>query len=284
MFRTALVAVDLSPAEKPLLGCLPDLRGWGVGSVVLAHVIQVGYIEGAGFGHEDEYRAWLEKRAAPLRQAGFDVAVSVSVSGVSADALLGVAKQHKADLVVVGSRSHNVLYDLFVGGVAKDIIRKSEIPVLIEALEPMEAGDAETCRAVSDRSLDRILLATDWSDQSRSAEDAALYLASRAKEIDCLTVLPKEVADGAEAERTTVESKLRALAQRIEANGGRAGTRIERGDPTEVIAQVGQDGYSMIIVGKHGQNWIEGKVIGSTSAKVCEIARRPVMMVPLRKA
>jgi len=47
-----------------------------------------------------------------------------------------------------------------------------------------------------------------------------------------------------------------------------------------MIARIGQEGYSLIVVGKHGRNWAADKIIGSTAAKVCEIARRPVLMVP----
>lgn len=39
----------------------------------------------------------------------------------------------------------------------------------------------------------------------------------------------------------------------------------------------------LIIVGKHGQNWVKSMTIGSTAANLCEIARRPVLMVPGQK-
>jgi nucleotide-binding universal stress UspA family protein len=35
-------------------------------------------------------------------------------------------------------------------------------------------------------------------------------------------------------------------------------------------------------MGKHGRGWIEGSIIGGTAEKVCETARRPVLIVPLR--
>ena len=181
MFKNALVGVDQSPAEESLLSCLPDLARWGIQSVVLAHVIRIGYAQGAGYGHEDEFRAWLEKGAAPIREAGLTVTTSVTASGVPADELLTVARAEGADIVVVGSRSHNFLYEIFLGSVAKEVIRKSQLPVLIERLEPTEVGQAETCAAVCGRALDRILLATDLSAQSRSAEDAAVRLAGQGR-------------------------------------------------------------------------------------------------------
>jgi nucleotide-binding universal stress UspA family protein len=280
MFNKALVGVDISPAESSLLSCLPDLARWGIESVVLAHVIQVGYGHGAGYGHEDDYRSWLETRAEPLRTAGLMVSVSVSASGVPADELLAVARAEGADLVVVGSRSHNFLYEVFLGSVAKEVIRKSDMPVLIERLEPVQAGDAETCAAICSQALDKILLAVDLSAQSGSAEDAAVRLAAKAGHIDCLTVL---LNDATEDDRQAAETRHRELIQRIKDVGGNAGSRIEQGEPSETIGRAGQEGYSLIIVGKHGRNWIEGKVIGTTAANVCETARRPVLMVPLQK-
>jgi nucleotide-binding universal stress UspA family protein len=123
MFKRALVGVDLSPAEESLLSCLPDVSHLGIESRVLAHVIRIGYAQGAGDGHEDEYRAWLEKAATPIREAGLTVTTSVTASGVPADELLAVAQAQGADLVVVGSRSHNFLHEIFLGSVAKEVIR-----------------------------------------------------------------------------------------------------------------------------------------------------------------
>ncbi len=281
MFKKGLVGVDQSPAEESFLSCLPDLKSWGVEAVTLVYVIQVGYGQGAGYGHEDEFKTWLEEGAGPLREAGLNVTTSIRATGDPADELLAVAKAEGADLVVVGSRSHNFLYEVFLGSVAREVIRKSELPVLIEHLEPTQAGQAETCAAVCSRALDRILLATDLSDQSRSAEDAAMQFAARAGQVDCLTILAK---DASQNERRAAKEGHEDLVRRIGDGGGKAGSRIEQGDAAETIAHLAKTGdYSLIIVGKHGQNWVEGKIIGSTAARLCEIARRPVLMVPLQK-
>jgi len=88
MFTSALVALDLSPAEEPILDCLPDLKKWGITKVILTHVIQVGYNQLAGYGHADDYRAWLEKCAIPLREADIAVDFVVRTSGVVADEVL----------------------------------------------------------------------------------------------------------------------------------------------------------------------------------------------------
>jgi nucleotide-binding universal stress UspA family protein len=281
MFNKALVGVDQSPAEASLLSCVPDLRHWGVESVVLAHVIRIGYAQGAGYGHEEEYHAWLEADAASIREAGLMVTTSVTASGEPAEALLTVAQAQGADLVVIGSRSHNFLHQVFLGSVAREVIRRSAVPVLIERLEPTQAGHAETCVAICSRPLERILLATDLSAESRSAEEAAVRLAAKAGHVDCFTVLQSDVG---EADRRAAEVHHQRLVERIDTAGGRADSRIEHGDPAEIIARAGQEGYTLIIVGKHGRNRVAGKLIGTTAARICEVARRPVLMMPLQEA
>jgi nucleotide-binding universal stress UspA family protein len=155
MFTKALVGVDISPAETSLLSCLPDLVRWGIESVVLAHVIQIGYGQGRVTVMRTTIAPGWNARAEPLRAAGLTVSVSVTASGVPADELLAAARAEGADLVVVGSRSHNFLYEIFLGSVAKEVIRKSDMPVLIERLEPMQAGHAETCAAICSQALDK---------------------------------------------------------------------------------------------------------------------------------
>jgi nucleotide-binding universal stress UspA family protein len=280
MFEKAVVGLDLSPAQMALLSCLPDLLRWGVRSVVLVHVVKVGYAQGAGYGHEAEYRQWLEERAGPLRDAGLSVEVEVVSSGTVADALLEIADAQGADLVVVGSRSHNMLHKVFLGSVAREVLRKSSIPVLLERLEPTEAGTAESCAAICSRSLDRVLVATDGSRHSIAAEDTAIAFAPMTIRTDYLIVVPPETSKDSDLKEGEAQHRLEALIARLESAGGHGAALLRRGDPAETIADLGQGDYTLLIVGKHGRGWAKGAVIGSTAAKVCEIARRPVLMVP----
>ncbi|MDZ7686472.1 MAG: universal stress protein [Gammaproteobacteria bacterium] len=79
------------------------------------------------------------------------------------------------------------------------------------------------------------------------------------------------------------KQKLDDLAGRVRDSGATSDSIIEQGNAADVIARIASSGdYSLVVVGKHGRGWIKGNVIGSTAAKVCEIARRPVLMVPLQ--
>jgi nucleotide-binding universal stress UspA family protein len=45
--------------------------------------------------------------------------------------VLSEAKRLHAELIVVGSHGHGLLYDALLGSVSADILRKSSLPVLV---------------------------------------------------------------------------------------------------------------------------------------------------------
>lgn len=280
MFRSALVGIDLSAAEHPLLDCVPDLASWGVERVVLAHVIHVDYGRFSGLGHEDRYREWLDTRAEPLRAEGLEVATSVTASGRPARELLARAREHDVDLVVVGSRSQQLTERLFLGSVASEVIRTSAMPVLVERLEPDPDGAGERCVSTCEQSLDRLLLATDLSEASAAAEAAAVHLAGRARAVDCLVVLDGDRHGTGGLSADHAEQAANAILTRITDAGGRGAVRIEHGDARERIPAIAAEGYSMVAVGTHGRGRVAGALIGSTAARVAEAAGVSVLLVP----
>jgi len=282
MFKKAVVGLDLSPAEGPMMECLPDLRRWGIEEIVLVHVIRVGYAQGAGFGHEDEYTAWLNEKATPLREAGIRVSVSVRDSGVVAEELLNAATEEGADLVIVGSRSHNLVHDIFLGSVAKDVLRKASLPVLLERIEPTADETAKECEAVCKKKLTTLLLATDFSESARRAEETALHLLPLADKACFLSIIePVDAKTDATQRSREVCAKLEALKERVGPLAQRIELLAEIGEPAEIIARVAEkSGATLIILGKHGRGWLPESVIGGTTEVVCRQAKRPVLMVP----
>lgn len=282
MHRTALLALDLSPAAEPLLECAAELRRWGVGHLVIAHVVRMGYGQDPGDRALQEIREWLEGRAARLRCAALQVEVTVRAAPSPADGIITISNEAKADLIVLGSRSHNLASRLFLGSVARDMVRKTPVPLLLEWLEPVTHGAAPGCAAVCVDTLRHVLLTTDLSKHAGAAEDAAVALAPNAQRVDCLAVLTPDATDATPALPLMARAALDALVVRIEAAGSHAEALVLEGDPHEMIARVAQDrDCSLIVCGKHGQHWVQSMVIGSTALRLCEMAGRPVLLVPL---
>lgn len=281
MFNSALVALDLAPTERPIVDCLPELRRWGVQRVVLTHVIQVGYMQGAALAYEKDYVDWLENLSQPLRDAGLEVVISVRASGLPADEILNAASEHSADLIVIGSRGHNLVSKLFIGSVARSVIRQTTLPLLLEWIEPTAAGTQQTCETVCKQTLHHVLLATDLSTQATAAENAAIHLAGSAEQVDCLYVMEACDSGAKPISSTAAQDALTALARRIEAAGCHGNSVVLQGKASSEIARYPREqDVSLIVVGKRGQNLLASLVIGSTAANLCEIAGRPVLMVP----
>lgn len=282
MFRTALIALDLSPAEAPMLECTADLESWGVTRAVLTHVVKVGYMQGSAYGHREEYLDWLERKAAPLRERGLEVTVDVRASGVPARELLSAAGGAGADLVVIGSRGQNMARRLFLGSTAREVIREATLPVLLEWIEPTPEETAARCELVCHRSLARLVIATDFSRRARPAEEAAIALGRKGVRVDILHVSQADIVARTPAWPIMATAALDELAHRIADAGGQPEVHLLDGQPAEAIAAFAEEREaSLIVVGKHGQGWVESTVIGSTAARICEIARRPVLTLPL---
>lgn len=283
MFRTALISLDYSAAQGPLLDCLTDLRDLGVSRVILTHVVKVGYGQGAEYGRKDVLEEWLRDRAAPLRESGLDVEIEIRAAGEVAKDILAAASEHGADLIVIGSRGQNMLRGVFLGSVAREVLRLSTLPVRLEWIEATgKEGDAACERACHAR-LKRVLLATDFSPQAHATEAAATRLGPHSGVVDVVHVAgPEETARYARWPGMA-RAALDADALEIAAAGGTAEVQLAEGKASEVIARLAAErDADLIVVGKHGQNWLESMAIGSTAANLCEIARRPVLMVPFK--
>ena len=284
MFRTAMVALDfldVLPIKRPLQRCLPDLKNWGIGKIVLAHVIHDAHGHSSSAVHGKWCVDELEQCAKPLRECGIEVVVVVRDSSKPAEDILAIARDNSADLIVIGSRSQDIITKLFLGRVAREVIRKTTLPLLLEWIEPREAKADSGDDLICTNTLRKLLLATDFSKHAGSAERVAIALASPGRRIDCLHVISGETQESIPAWPIMVTAALQEITDRIQTTEAESTMIVIPGDAKKMIPKVAMDGdYSLIIVGKHGQNWIQSTVIGSTAEKVCETAGRPVLLVP----
>lgn len=281
MFTKALIALDNSAAQGPMLDCLTDLQDMGVTQVVLVHTVRVGYGEGAAYGNKDKLEQWLANRAAPMRAAGMDVDIDVRAAGEVAKDILSAAQEHNADLIVIGSRGQNMLRGLFLGSVARDVIRLSTLPVRLEWLEATDKTGESACERTCHAGLKHLLLATDFSPHASAAEAVAVKLSTLASVVELVHVVSPVESERYAHWPIMAKAALNGIADKVTAAGGKTEVNLRQGTASEEIGRLAKElDADLIIIGKHGQNWSQSMLIGSTAAKLCEIARRPVLTIP----
>jgi len=146
--KKVLVPVDFSDTQGRLLSVAEreaQLRG---AALVLLHVIEPA-AEVAGFetdpemmrlkiGQDLEAEQRIEgERLKELARAveGRGTACESEVKfGLPADEIMGAARDHGADLVVMGSHGHGALYHLFTGSVVTGVLKRIGCPVLVVPL------------------------------------------------------------------------------------------------------------------------------------------------------
>ncbi len=108
-----------------------DTGGWGIAAPLsLPITMDSGTLTGRGTDEEREDHA--HQRAEDVAgEASLKDAEAIGDIGDPATAILHAAHARQIDVIVVGSHRHHWFDGLFNGSVSRDLIRESDIPVLI---------------------------------------------------------------------------------------------------------------------------------------------------------
>lgn len=110
-----LVILHVAPAE-------PEWVGWGPGPASVRAEVATDL-------HE-RHRA-AQRLADGLRQSGLPRVKALTVQGPTAETILAQAELLDATLIVLGAHHRGAIRELFVGSVARRVLRHTRRPVLI---------------------------------------------------------------------------------------------------------------------------------------------------------
>lgn len=206
------------------------------------------------------------------------IASSIIEAGSPSRMLLEAARSVEADLLVIGgSESHGAS---LLGTTADRVLRKSKSPVLVVQ------------KALTDPPV-RILAPTDLSGLSRDSLARGLEVVdgwgAEDCEIRCLFVLTEEERDS--SGQFTPEQIQRLAREEVEgaaeAVGGMPGRRTDStvriGDPRrEILAELEDGAYDLVILGTHGRGGFERLLLGSVASDVASRSATSCLVVPPR--
>ncbi len=223
-----------------------------------------------------------------LREVAAAISLKTGVMG-STDVKTGqtqaeiLSATESADLLVLGAHGENSLHDLILGTTAEHLLSKCKRPVLVAKCPPKAR-------------YQRVLVPVDFSPYSASALTMARRIAPNAR----MTILhvfnvpfegrlrivgasEEDIRQYREEDQRAAEKKIWELIRESHADSELVSYTVEGGDPSPVILAKAEKLLSdLIVIGKHGQSWIEDLFLGSTTHHVLARSECDVLVVQER--
>jgi nucleotide-binding universal stress UspA family protein len=293
-FKTMLFHTRFRELAFNSLKSLLELKAAGLKKVVLAHVIpreDVAFVPYGGTLKEDEERLrekarlkfddWIQTLADP--ELEFRQRIEVGATNAS---VLDMAKEEKADLIVVGRKKRTALEMVYVGTHVLDILRRSTVPVLMSKYMVQYEWQGEPLMRTNEQIWKRPLLASDWSEPSRRALDATLALKGLVEKIIVTHVLGARQIKNLEppaVKRLEDESvkRLQSYCRAVDDAGVPSESHLAMGRTVEEIIKMSREyGATMIVMGRTGKDWFREYWLGGVSHQVAELSELPVLLIP----
>ncbi len=213
----------------------------------------------------EEARNYLQGMERELNYAGIPAKI-IARSGAATPGILRVCEESRGDAIVMTARGGSKVTRWLVGGTAEQVMRLSEVPVLL-------------VRGKSPRRIHRMLVPVDGSARAEAAIPA---LALIARQLKCAMLFlhvcpPGRKSNAYEAEFSRLLRRIVALSARLKRNGVRASFRAEVGDAAEHIVKASARAQ-MIAMTTHGRGGVKRWIFGSVAEKVVHAAPVPVLI------
>jgi nucleotide-binding universal stress UspA family protein len=220
------------------------------------------------------------------RDAGFAAEAHAGVAAPTWEAIVEVANEIEAALIVLGSRGLNSIRDVFEGSVSHAVAEHARRPVLI--VPPPRATHAHA--------VGPVLICYDGSPGAQQAISAAgsLLVDRHAVVLDVgpLDLVAETYAAAGSGAADVSAAVFEGTLAQAEAGAGlarQAGFHAEARAAVDaptwrgIVKVADEIDAPAIVVGSHGLSGLRELIEGSVSHDVAEHAGRPVLVVPARQ-
>ncbi|MFQ4135591.1 universal stress protein [Nodosilinea sp. PGN35] len=132
MFQRALICTDFTDGLYRLAQFVPSLAAGGFKSLVFFHNVSVDGEWEIPPGSPELLEEPRQRLQALLRDVPDDIDVTVEVQmGRASESILRLAKQHRADVIFLGSPTRTLLEEKLFGSTTARLAEKSAVPIVI---------------------------------------------------------------------------------------------------------------------------------------------------------
>jgi nucleotide-binding universal stress UspA family protein len=280
VIKKILLATDFSPPAQQLVECISEFKSWGLEEVVLLHVIDVRSPGGSSISLQAQDQTMLERNKSQLEAMGFRVK-SIFQIGFPAQEIVYTAQQEKVSLIAITSHGGGFIKQIFLGSTTTDVIRLSDIPVLVEKFKDM---DMEACKPVCQNKFKKILVPLDFSVYTYKLLAQVKAAAPLLNEVILFSAVERA---GNEKEwlklRSEKEQRLEEAGKELQYLGLKIKVRVAQGSASRNIVEIAeQEDVGLIFMGTRGEGIIKNLLLGSTAHAVARRSKRSLLLMPPR--
>ena len=224
---------------------------------------------------EEELQAFVKNQAQNEILPQF-----VVEQGLAPDCILSFAEKQEMDLIVMGTHGRRGFDRLMLGSVTERVLRTAHCAVLAVHGPPRGYVQSAAPRKVIE--LRHILLCTDFSEDSKSALDYALYLAAQRNCGLTLVHVLEGIPMPGRRKQATAKAKeaLEKLVPVPARKGYKIATTVRIGKPYKEIIQLAREkDADLVVLAVRGRNALDLAVFGSTTYRVMQLGTCPVLSV-----
>jgi nucleotide-binding universal stress UspA family protein len=274
-----LTPTDFSPSAESAMRSAEYLCRRVRARLDLLHVIQLpapSYLGRLGLDR-DLRQTWIagarEQLAELAREfAGSELEVETILrEGKPWSEILDVARERGADLICLGNSGHSALERLLLGSTAENVVRRSDVPVLIVRERPLT-------------DIRRVLVPVDFDPGTKVAIRFALAKFPAAEISALHVVAPLPPADPVVGplvpNLAAIREKIRGLLDRLGAREVTESVRLMADPAAAVLEAARQTDVDLLVLTTHGRRGVKRAMLGSVAEKVVRHADRPVLVLP----
>jgi nucleotide-binding universal stress UspA family protein len=231
----------------------------------------------------EKVKPLLEEGESILKESGIKVEIEKQVAdGDPAREIVQLANKENFSTIIMARRGLSEIKGFFLGSVSSRVVHTaSRQTVYIVGNKGMEDGKCP---------IPRILIPVDGSPYSMRGVEHAVFLSRRLEGISKITLLKvinlalymerlKEGVDHEdEAQRMLEDARRVFLSAGI--SEGLIDTRVKIGIPyEEILREVGEGNYNLIIMGRKGRSAIKDLLLGGVSPTVLQRCQNPTIAI-----
>lgn len=282
--RKMLYPTDLSPYSRVVLSFLSDLKEVGVEEIGVLFVVNTSKLSTVSGGFDIGKYVELEEKRAEEEMP--EIVSLIEAEGIKArvhkpyptgNPVAEITKTANSyDFIALGARGRGIFKEILLGSVSEGVVRRSKKPVYIFKSKFEEDESGVKCYKPCERLFERILVAYDFSDNSKLCLDYAKMIAQKANSE--ILVLHADEDDSCRVDDLqSVEKELRDLNLNFK-------TLKICGSPAKVILQKQKElNVSTIFIGSRGLGLGKALILGSVSDPVVRMSEVPVFVCKSEK-